>query len=106
MFERGLTGPSTPCSESIPMKSHLRFVAYPMFLSILFFCVALSPVGLLGCKLRGLLAFAIALASGIAGIATGIKAVQSRIQGSADSSWWMLSTALLAIPLAAALALA
>ncbi len=88
------------------MKSHLRFIVYPVLLSIFFLSVALSPVGLLGCKLRGLLAFSIALTSGVAGIVTGIMARKSRMRGSADSSWWLLSTSLLAIPVVAMLVLA
>ncbi len=88
------------------MKSHFRFISYSILLSVLFFSVALSPVTLLGCKLRGLLAFSIALASGVAGIVTGIMALKSRARGTADSSWWLLSTSLLAIPVVAMLVLA
>lgn len=44
---------------------------------VLFFAVALSPVGLLGCRARRLIAFSLALVSGLAAIGTAVMALRA-----------------------------
>ncbi len=86
--------------------THSRHIIYPALMTILFFVVALSPVDLLGCRTRGLLAFAIALLSGVGGIFAAVKALKGRIKGDGDSPWWGLSAILLAGPVVAMLIMA
>ena len=84
----------------------IRFLIIPSTLPGLFFAVALSPVDLLGCRTRGLIAFSLALLSGLTGIVTGIIAVKGRLKGEAGSEKWILTTLILTIPVAALLVLA
>jgi hypothetical protein len=91
------------------MLIHRRAAAHifvPIVFNLLFFAVALSPVYLLGCRTRGLLAFGIALLSGLAGIAAGIRGLLNRIRALPDSGWWMVSTLLLTIPVIGLIVLA
>lgn len=70
----------------------------PTLLPIMFFIVAATPVEVFGCRLRGLLAVAIALAGGLLGLATVIKGLTDRIRNRPGSGWWMLTTLILALP--------
>lgn len=71
-----------------------------------FFLIVATPVEALGCFTRGLLAFAIALASGLAGLGTAIMGVRGQTRGDAHAAWWLISTAILTIPVVALLILA
>lgn len=73
---------------------------------VLFFAVALSPVGLLGCRAQRLIAFSLALVSGLAAIGTAVMALKGRVKGEAGSEKWIVTTLILAIPVAAMLVLA
>lgn len=84
----------------------LRTVVVPAVMPVLFFAVALSPVDLLGCRTRGLIAFSVALVSGLAAIGTAGMALAGRVKGNAGSEKWIVSTLILAIPVAAMLVLA
>jgi len=92
-----------PTAKANTLYSH---IIYPALMSVLFFGVALSPVNLLGCRTRGLLALAIALACGLAALFTGFKALKGRLRGNADSHWWIISTLILTIPVAAMIKMA
>jgi hypothetical protein len=63
-----------------------------------FFVIAFTPVSVLGCRTRGLLALGIALLSGLAGVGTGVIGLKKRIRSEADAVWWMVSTAILTVP--------
>jgi hypothetical protein len=80
------------------MQQVKKHIIIPALLSAAFFAVAFSPVAVLGCRLRGLLALSISLLCGIAGIGTAVTGLKKRIQGDQDSTWWMLTTALLTLP--------
>ena len=83
-----------------------RHILLPSLAPLLFFAVALTPVHVLGCRTRGLLAFAIALVSVLAGLGAAIKAVKGRVRGDSQTLWWMGSALILAIPAVGALILA
>jgi len=83
----------------------LHHVIIPSLLPIAFFAVAATPVEVLGCRNRGLLALLIAFVSVLAGLAAAVRAVQGR-RGEADSSRWVVSALILAIPPVALLFLA
>ena len=70
----------------------------PAMASIIFFAVAALPVELLGCYNRGLIAAIVALAAGILGIVAAGKAVKGKIRGDANSSMWIASALIFAIP--------
>ena len=70
----------------------------PAMASIIFFAVAALPVELLGCYNRGLIAAIVALAAGVLGIVAAVKAVKGKIRGEANSSLWITSALIFAIP--------
>jgi hypothetical protein len=93
-------------NSSVKINTLYRHIIYPALMLSLFFAVALSPVNLLGCRTRGLLALVISLACGIAALFTAIKALKSRLRGDADSLWWMITTLTLTIPVVAMIIMA
>jgi len=84
----------------------IRHVVYPAILTVLFFINAALPVTVLGCANRGLVALAVALISGVAGLAAAVIGLKERIAGNAESAWWIVSTLVLMIPLVALIRLA
>jgi uncharacterized membrane protein len=63
------------------MAPFLRHIALPAIAPILFFGVAATPVDVLSCKTRGLLAVIIAFASVLGGLASAIMALKGRLRG-------------------------
>jgi hypothetical protein len=84
----------------------LRHFIVPALIPVLFFAVALSPVDLLGCGTRGLIALLIAFASGLAGLGAAGMALKGRVKGEAGSELWIVTTLILTIPVVAMLVLA
>ncbi|HEY7746297.1 MAG TPA: hypothetical protein VIA07_08165 [Desulfuromonadales bacterium] len=84
----------------------LHHVIIHSLLPIAFFAVAATPVEVLGCRNRGLLALFIAFVSILAGLAAAVRAVLGRRRGEADAGRWMVSALILAIPPVALLFLA
>ena len=84
----------------------IRHVVVPAMMSVAFFSVALTPVALLGCRNRGLLALLVASASGLWSISAAIAAVRRRARGDADAGWWAIRSLVLSAPVVAMLALA
>jgi hypothetical protein len=83
-----------------------RHVIFPLLAPLLFFSVAATPVEMLGCRTRGLLAFAIALVSVLAGLAAAVMAIKGRLKGESHLPWWIGSALILASPAIALLFLA
>jgi hypothetical protein len=83
-----------------------RHIIFPSLAPLLFFAVATTPVELLGCRTRGLLAVSIALASVLAGLGAAIMAIKGRLQGDSQSHWWVGSALILAVPAVGVLVLA
>ena len=88
------------------MNPVIRHILLPAVAPILFFAVAMTPVDLLGCRTRGLLAFAIALVSVLGGLGAAIIAIKGRLRGEQHTHWWIASALVLAIPALALLILA
>jgi hypothetical protein len=84
----------------------IRHTIVPAIMPVLFFAVALTPVDLLGCKTRGLIAFSIAFLSGLAALGTVVMALKGRVKGTAGSEKWIVTTLILTIPVVALLVLA
>lgn len=74
-----------------------RHVLLPLFVPMSFFMVGFSPVELLGCRNRGLLALAIAFISVIAGLYTAIRAGNLRRHNNPQGQWWLATALILAI---------
>lgn len=92
------------------MKRVVYHLFLPTLMPVLFFAVALTPVEVLGCFLRGLIAMLIALISGLAALVAviiGAKAgAKGRVRHDKNSIWWVLSTLILVIPVIAMIILA
>jgi hypothetical protein len=88
------------------MKRVVYQVIFPAIMPVLFFAVASTPVEVLGCFVRGLIALLIALISGLAALVTVIIGLKGRVRHDKNSIWWVLSTLILVIPVIAMIILA
>jgi hypothetical protein len=75
-----------------------KHIIVPGLMSVAFFAVAFTPVAVLGCRNRGLLALSISLLCGFAGIGTAVTSLKKRLRGETDSIWWVVTSVILAIP--------
>lgn len=87
-------------------KALLYHILLPIAMPVLFFINAAIPVSVFGCRNRGLIAFAIALLSGLAGLVTVITALRERLRGNPKHYWWIISTLILIVPIVALIILA
>jgi len=81
-------------------------VIAPAILPALFFGVAFTPVGVLGCVNRGLIAMLISLISGLLALATSIRGAKGRLRSEPGAFWWLGSTFILVIPVISMLVMA
>ncbi len=92
------------------MKRIANHMIIPAMMPVLFFVVALTPVEVLGCFVRGLIALLIALISGLAALAAVIIGTKwgskGRVRYDKNSIWWVISTLILVIPVIAMILLA
>lgn len=88
------------------IKRLTRHVVIPAIMPVVFFLVAFTPVAVLGCRNRGLLALLVALASGFLALGAAVAGVRGRARGDANASWWVVSSMVLTIPVVAMLAMA
>ena len=100
------------------MKRIVYHLILPALMPILFFVVASTPVEVLGCLVRGLIALLIALISGLAALVVAIMGARGRAKGGAKGGakgrachdrnriWWVASTLILVIPVIAMIILA
>ena len=73
---------------------------------VLFLIVVLTPVEVLGCAVRGLIALLIALISGLAAVGAAIIGLKGRVRRDPNAIWWVMSTLILVIPVIAMILLA
>ena len=88
------------------MKRIVYHVILPALIPVLFFVVALTPVEVLGCFMRGLIAMLIALISGLAALGAAIVGAKGRVRHERNRIWWVMSTLILVIPVIAMIILA
>jgi len=88
------------------MNRLISYILIPSIMPVLFFLIALSPVEVLGCRTRGLLALLVAFASGIAALVIAIKGTRERVKGDPNARLWMISTLVLVIPVIAMIIMA
>ncbi len=88
------------------MKRISYHIMLPTIMPVLFFIVALTPVEVLGCVLRGLIALLIAMMSGLAALGAAVSGVKGRARYDRNSIWWVASTLILVIPVIAMIFLA
>ena len=88
------------------MKRIAYHVILPALMPVLFFVVASTPVEVLGCLVRGLLALLIALVSGLAALGAAIVGAKGRVRHDRNRIWWVASTLILVIPVIAMIVMA
>ncbi len=76
----------------------LNHIILPALMPFAFLIIAATPVQTLGCFNRGLIAFLIALTSGLAGVWTAFKAARSSMRGEPSAQYWIASSLILVIP--------
>jgi hypothetical protein len=88
------------------MKRTIYHLIIPLIVAIAFFIIAGTPVEVLGCRTRGLLALSIALMSGLAAFGAAIMGTKGRMRGDTFAIWWVASSIILTIPVIALIILA
>jgi len=76
-------------------------IIFPAIIPVVFFIIATTPVEVLGCRTRGLIALLIAFISGLAALGTAIVGTKGRMQEDAYPIWWVASSIILVIPVIA-----
>jgi hypothetical protein len=80
------------------MSKITRHILIPLISIAIFFIVVSLPVELLGCRNRGLIAAVLALATGILGVFTAVKALVDKVRGKSNSFLWVASALIFAFP--------
>jgi hypothetical protein len=83
-----------------------RHIMLPLALPLVFFAVGFSPVEVLGCRNRGLLALAISFISGLLALGVAFMGIKEKTQNNPGSHWWVISALILAIPVVGMILLA
>ena len=87
----------TASTTGSPIVRHVLLPAVaPLAIVGLYF----TPVSLIGCANRGLLALLVAGVSAVAAFVSVALAIHTRARGDESSSWWILSALILTLPLA------
>ena len=73
-------------------------IIFPAIVPVVFFIIATTPVEVLGCRTRGLIALLIAFISALASLGTAIMGAKGRMRGDAYAIWWVASSIILVIP--------
>jgi len=81
-------------------------VIFPALMPAAFFAVAFTPVQVIGCRNRGLLALTIAFMSGFAALAAMIRSRRESGRGPAAQVWWIISALIMTVPVVALLIMA
>ena len=74
------------------------YLGAPAVAAALFFAIAATPVEVLGCRRRGLIALAIVGVTELASLGFAIAALVGRARGRSGTGWWIASSVILAIP--------
>jgi len=88
------------------MKRIIYHILIPTIMPMVFFRIAMLPVEVLGCRMRGLIALLLAVVSGLAAIGAAVMGLRGRMRGDTDALWWVASAIILTIPVVALLILA
>jgi ABC-type amino acid transport system permease subunit len=88
------------------MRNLIYHILGPAIMPAVFFRIATTPVEILGCRTRGLIALLIAFVSGLAALGTAMVSAKRRKRGDPSAIWWVASGLILAIPVVALIILA
>ena len=82
------------------MKRAVRHIALPAAAPIILVGLYFTPTTVIACATRGLLALAVALLSALAAFIAIGYGFRARRQSDPSSVWWILTAAVLTLPLA------
>jgi hypothetical protein len=78
-----------------PLTKYILIPAVaPLAVAVLYF----TPLSVIGCSTRGLLALAVVFISLVAGIVVGVIGVRARMSGASVSGWRVAAMCVLALP--------
>ncbi|OGP83150.1 MAG: hypothetical protein A2V87_05070 [Deltaproteobacteria bacterium RBG_16_58_17] len=80
------------------MSAFTKHILLPAIAPIAIVVLYLTPVSLVGCANRGLMALIVVFISLIVGIVTGVLGIRARVKGEPASGWWIASTFVLVTP--------
>jgi hypothetical protein len=80
------------------MRRMLNHIILPALLPAAFLVTASTPVEVLGCFNRGLIALLISLSSGLTGVWTAFKGARARMRRDPSAQYWVASSLILLIP--------
>jgi hypothetical protein len=81
------------------MSAFVRHVALPAIAPTAVVGLYFTPLALVGCVNRGLMALAIVLVSAVAACATAFIGLCARADRQSSSDWWLVSTLILVLPI-------
>lgn len=84
--------------EPSTMTRLFKHIVLPVVPTVAVLGLYFTPVALLGCVTRGLMAVAIVSVALLAALATVGVGLAKRIKGQSDSVWWIVSTLILMVP--------
>jgi hypothetical protein len=76
----------------------LRHVLLPAIAPAMIVGLYFTPVELIGCANRGLLALAVVAVSTLAAFVTIATGIRGRVRGDQSSLWWVATTLILTLP--------
>lgn len=80
------------------MSSLTRHVVIPLLAPLSVVVLYLTPVSVIGCAPRGLLALAIVFTSLGCGVLCGVQGLRSQVRRAGGSGRWIASMCILAVP--------
>jgi hypothetical protein len=80
------------------MHRLLLHIIVPLIISLAFFINAFTPVEVLGCRTRGLVALIIAFISAIGALVTMIIGLKTKLAKDKNSFWWVITALILTMP--------
>jgi hypothetical protein len=80
------------------MAPLLRHVLLPALAPVAFVVLAALPVGVFGCRNRGLLVLALTLGSVIGGVVAAFRAQSGARRCAPAARWWAATALILAVP--------
>lgn len=82
------------------MNRYIKHILLPAVAPILIVGLYFTPIALVGCVNRGLMAVAVVLISAVAAFVAVGMAFRLRLKNDPSSIWWVISSLILTLPLA------
>ncbi|NEX21790.1 hypothetical protein G3480_15975 [Thiorhodococcus mannitoliphagus] len=80
------------------MRPFAQHILLPLLAPLAVVALYVTPLSVIGCRTRGLLALAIVLVALIVGIGVGIRGLSARLRGMPGSGWWIATMCILLLP--------